>query len=191
MIHLASTLSKPLTKKEIVNAMVQDIAGTQKTPSAISKHVLNFVMLPSFKATSKNEAIEKLVEAVAEANKGHVKNVEAAKTAVFKRENSMSTGMDHGIALPHGRTDAVDGIMGAVAIVDNSENENGVIPDYETIDHSMLQIIVLTLAPESEQCPYLQFMAYIAHVLREGSAYEELLKCHTEKEMRLFFKDRK
>jgi len=191
MIHLASTLSKPITKKEIVNAMVQDATGMQKTPSSISKHVLNFVMIPSFKATNKNEAIEKLVEAVAEANKGHVKNIEAAKAAVFKRENSMSTGMDHGIALPHGRTDAVDGIMGAVAIVDNSENENGVIPDYETIDHSMLQIIVLTLAPETEQCPYLQFMAYIAHVLREGSAYEELLKCSTEKEMRLFFKDRK
>ena len=191
MIHLASTLSKPVTKKEIVNAIVQETNGNQKTPSSISKHVLNFVMIPSFRASDKKDAIDKLVEAVAKANSGHVKDIAAAKAAVFKRENSMSTGMDHGIALPHGRTDAVDGIMGAVAIVDNSENENGVIPDYETIDHSMLQIIVLTLAPESEQSPYLQFMAYIAHVLRQGSAYEELLKCSTEKEMRLFFKERK
>jgi len=191
MIHLAGALSKPITKKEIVEALVQDPVTAARTPSSITKHVQGFVMIPAFKASCKREAIEKLVEAVAEANKGHVKNAEAAKSAVFRREESMPTGIDHGIALPHGRTDAVDGIMGAVAIVDNSENENGIIPDYDTIDHSMIQIIVLTLAPESEQCPYLQFMAYMSRALREDGAYAKLLECKTEKEMRQFFKERK
>ncbi len=191
MIHLAGTLSKPVTKKEIVNALVQDATADVKTPSSISRHVHKFVMIPAFKASNKKEAIEKLVEAIADENKGHVKNVEAAKDAVFKRESAMPTGLNHGVAVPHGRTDAVDGIMGAVAIVDNSDNENGIIPDYETIDHSMIQIIVLTLAPESAQSPYLQCMAYISHALRDADACAELKKCTSEKEMREFFKEHK
>ena len=191
MIHLANALSKPLAKKEILNTIGPDQPNETKTPSYITRYLQNFVMLPSFKAASKHEAIEKLVDAVAEANKGHVKNIESAKNAVFKREEAMPTGLDHGVALPHGRTDVVDGIMGAVAIVDNSENENGVIPDWETIDHSMIQIIVLTLAPESEQCPYLQLMAYIGRILRGNEGYDEILKCKTETELRNFFRDHK
>ena len=191
MIHLANALSKPLAKKEILKTIGPDQTNETKTPSYITRYLQNFVMLPSFKAASKHEAIDKLVDAVAEANKGHVKNVESAKDAVFKREEAMATGLDHGVALPHGRTDAVDGIMGAVAIVDNSDNENGVIPDWETIDHSMIQIIVLTLAPESEQCPYLQLMAYIGRVLRGNEGYDEILKCKTENELRNFFKEHK
>ena len=200
MIHLATTLAKPLTRREIIGALAanndedQPVASTTtevRTPSAVSRTVQNFLMIPSFKATSKKEAIEKLVDAIAIANDKHVKDVEAAKKAVFIREESMPTGIDHGIALPHGRTDAVDSIMGVVALVDNSQNENGIIPDYETIDHSVVQIIVLTLAPKSEQSPYLQFMAYISRVLREGDSHKQLLECKTEKEMHDFFKERK
>jgi mannitol/fructose-specific phosphotransferase system IIA component (Ntr-type) len=108
---------------------------------------------------------------------------------VFAREASMPTGLDCGIAEPHGRTDAVNGIIGAVAIVDNSTNENGSIADYETIDHSAVQIIVLTVAPETAQAPYLQLMAFISRALRANNGYEKLAGCKTEEEMRKFFRD--
>jgi mannitol/fructose-specific phosphotransferase system IIA component (Ntr-type) len=117
--------------------------------------------------------------------------VEKVKAAVFAREESMPTGLDRGIAVPHGRTDAVTGIMGAVAIVDNSGNENGSIADYETIDHSAIQIIVLTVAPEAERTPYLQLMAFISRALRADDGCEKLLECTTEDEMRRFFRDAK
>ena len=96
----------------------------------------------------------------------------------------MPTGLDCGIAVPHGRTDAVSGIVGAVALVDNSASETGTIADYETIDHSAIQIIVLTVAPESAQSPYLQLMAFISRALRANNGYERLLGCKTEEEMR-------
>lgn len=99
----------------------------------------------------------------------------------------MPTGLDHGIAVPHGRTDGVNHIIGAIALVDNSDNENGVIPDYETIDHSKIQVIVLTLVPESAQLPYLQVMAFISRTLHASSSIETLLKCQTADEMRKFF----
>jgi mannitol/fructose-specific phosphotransferase system IIA component (Ntr-type) len=93
--------------------------------------------------------------------------------------------------VPHGRTDAVNGIIGAVAVVDNSANENGTIADYETIDHSAIQIIVLTVAPETAQSPYLQLMAFVSRALRANNGYEKLAQCKTEDEMRRFFRDAK
>ena len=148
-------------------------------------------MIPALKASSKREAIEKMVVAMAEATPQRVNDVDAVKEAVFTREASMPTGLDCGIAVPHGRTDAVTGIVGAVAIVDNSASETGSIADYETIDHSAIQIIVLTVAPESAQSPYLQLMAFISRALRANNGYERLLGCKTEEEMRRFFREAK
>ena len=99
----------------------------------------------------------------------------------------MATGLDHGIAVPHGRTDGVNHIVGAVAIVDNSENENGIIPDYETIDHSCIQFIVLTLVPNEANTPYLQLMAFINRIMRSSENQKKLLECETEEQMKKIF----
>ena len=100
----------------------------------------------------------------------------------------MPTGLDHGIAVPHGRCSDVTGIAGAVAILDNEGTANGCIPDYETIDNSPLQIIVLTLANDEKQTPYLQLMSFISRALRADSGYKRLAACTTADEMRKFFR---
>ena len=100
----------------------------------------------------------------------------------------MPTGLDHGIAVPHGRSAEVHGIAGAVAVLDNEGTANGCIPDYETIDNSPLQIIVLTLANDKQQTPYLQLMSFISRALRANDGYRKLLACKTAEEMRRFFR---
>lgn len=100
----------------------------------------------------------------------------------------MPTGLDHGIAVPHGRTSAVEGIVGAVAILDNEGTANGCIPDYETIDNSPLRIIVLTLANDQAQTPYLQLMSFISKSLRADNGYDKLVACKTPEEMKKFFR---
>jgi PTS system nitrogen regulatory IIA component len=107
----------------------------------------------------------------------------------MRREDAMPTGLDHGIAVPHGRTDSVTEILGAIALVDNSNTANGALPDYDTIDHSMVQIIVLTLAPESSSSPYLQLMSGVTRILRVKNNCEELLNCKSSAEMYQFFKN--
>ena len=192
MNGLAKSISKPLLKQkdmaELVAQAEESTKGDAKGElSLAARYVQNFAMLPKFKAHSKKEAIEKLIAATAEAFPKNVVDVETVKAAVFAREESMPTGLDHGIAVPHGRTDGVNHIVGAIALVDNSDNENGVIPDYDTIDHSKIQVIVLTLVPESAQLPYLQVMAFISRVLHSGSSIDALLKCQTVDDMRKFF----
>ena len=169
------------------NARRSTFAANDSSPLLIDSCIRNYVMEPAFKAHSKNEAIEKLVEIAAARFPEQVKNVAEVKRAVFAREKSMPTGLDNGIAVPHGRSKCVSGIVGAIALVDNSENENGIIPDYEMIDHSKLQIIILTLVPESVQEPYAQVMAFINRTLRNDESREQLLECKTQEEMREFF----
>ena len=163
------------------------LSASDPSSPMIDDCIRNYAMEPAFKAHSKNEAIEKLVEIVAAHFPQQVKNVAEVKRSVFAREKSMPTGLDNGIAVPHGRTNSVKSIVGAIALVDNSENENGIIPDYEMIDHSKLQIIILTLVPESVQEPYAQVMAFINRTLRNNESREQLLECKTQEEMREFF----
>jgi PTS system nitrogen regulatory IIA component len=145
-------------------------------------------MLPKFKAASKAEAIERIVAEIARQCPNHVKDVAAATAAVMKREASMPTGLDHGIAVPHGRDPSVVGIAGAVAVIDNTGSAGGCIADYETIDNSPVDIIVLTLANDEAQTPYLQLMAAISRMLRANDGYLKLAKCETADEMRKFFR---
>ena len=153
----------------------------------LSKYIDNFVMVPAFRANSKKEAIERLVEIAGKELPNIVVNVEHAKKSVFDREESMPTGLDNGIAVPHGRTDGVKQITGVLALVDNSENDNGIIPDYDTIDHSKILILCLTLIPNSISTPYLQLLAAIIRVLQDPDNREQLLSCKTSEEMRKFF----
>ena len=190
MNDLARQIAKPI-RREDVSRMLKDgdsTASANKRHTGVGRHLKDFVMLPKFRASSKKEAIEKLIAEIAAACPSQVKDVAAATAAVLRREASMPTGLDHGIAVPHGRCAAVDGIVGAVAILDNAGTANGCIPDYETVDNSPLAIIVLTIANDSTQTPYLQLMSYISKALRGDCGYEKLAQCTTADEMRKFFR---
>ena len=187
MNDLARSISKPI-RREDVNKVFKDSAAAGPGRTGIGRYLQGFVMLPGFRAGSKREAIEKMVAAVAEACPHHVKDVAAATEAVLKREESMPTGLDHGIAVPHGRTPDVTGIAGAVAILDNEGTANGCLADYETIDNSPVSIVVLTLANSETQTPYLQLMSFISKALRSNNGYDRLLACKTADEMRRFFR---
>ena len=187
MNDLARAIAKPIRRDDI-DRMLKDSPGVRTGKSGVGRYLQGFVMLPKFRASSKQEAIERMVREIAAACPNHVKSADAAIAAVLKREESMPTGLDHGIAVPHGRSAEVVGIAGAVAILDNSGTANGCIPDYETIDNSPLQIIVLTLANSEQQTPYLQLMSFISRALRGNDGYRRLLACTTADEMRKFFR---
>ena len=185
VLALGAAVWRMLLKK--IKSERLPLSASDPSSPMIDDCIRNYAMEPAFKAHSKNEAIEKLVEIVAARFPQQVKNVAEVKRSVFAREKSMPTGLDNGIAVPHGRTNSVKSIVGAIALVDNSENENGIIHDYEMIDHSKLQIIILTLVPESVQEPYAQVMAFINRTLRNNESREQLLECKTQEEMREFF----
>ena len=190
MNDLARAIAKPI-RKEDVGKMIAKSEPAKRGHEGVGRYLQGFVMLPKFRASSKKEAIRKMVAEIAAACPNHVKNADEAVEAVLKREESMPTGLDHGIAVPHGRCSSVHGIAGAVAIVDNEGTANGCIPDYETIDNSPLRIIVLTVANDEAQTPYLKLMSFISRALRADNGYERLAVCKTPDEMRRFFRSAK
>ena len=183
---LAQAISKPI-RCDMAEKLLKKTAGARLGKSGIGRYLQGFVMLPKFKAATKEEAIALMVKEIAAKCPNHVKDAAAATAAVLKREASMPTGLDRGIAVPHGRSSTVSGIAGAVAILDNSETANGCLPDYETIDNSPVEIIVLTLANNEQQTPYLQLMSFLSRALRNNSGSEKLKACKTADEMRRFF----
>jgi len=190
---LARAISTPIRRDPRGNlSPAEKVKATRAVTRNVARYVQGFVMLPNFKAATKDDAIQKLVAEIGRQCPRHMKDVVAATRAVQKRESSMPTGLDHGIAVPHGRDASVSGIVGAIAIVDQADvTGSPCLSDYETIDKSPVRIIVLTLSNDQSQTPYLQLMSSISKKLRADEGYKRLLACKTADDMRRFFRDDK
>lgn len=96
--------------------------------------------------------------------------------AVLTREEKMSTGMENGIAIPHGKTDSVDNLIIAVAL-----KKEGV--DFDSMDGQVSTIFIMTISPQSRSGPHIQFLAEVSKVLKEPEAREMLLAARTVEEV--------
>lgn len=151
--------------------------GEGKKNDTASHYLDSFVMVPHLSAESSDDAITKLVHILKE--KGKIDDEEKVLESIRKREESMPTGLDHGLAVPHGRTNAVMNLVGAIALIDDA---NG-IPNYETIDKSPVRIVVLSVSSESQTVAHLHLLAEISRRLRDDESRQNLLACSTADEM--------
>ena len=99
---------------------------------------------------------------------GHIRDRDAVLKAVLEREKRMSTGMQNGIAIPHGKTDSVDCLVAALGI-----KRAGV--DFGALDGQPSNIFVMTVSPDSRTGPHIQFLAEISRPLNAASVRAKLL----------------
>ncbi len=111
------------------------------------------------RGSTKAEIIDELLDLLDRS--GQLTDVAAAREAVWEREDSMSTGLQYGVAIPHGKTDAVDRLVCAVGL-----RPRGV--DFKSMDGKPSQIFVLTLSPKSKPAPHLQFMSTVSRILNKN-----------------------
>ncbi len=123
-------------------------------------------ILPELTADSKENVIRQMVGFLADS--GKITDREAALKAVLDREAKMSTGMQHGIAIPHGKTDSVDHLIVAVAI-----NRDGI--DFNAMDEQPSHIFIMTLSPVNRSGPHIQFLAEISKVLSRPELRDQLV----------------
>jgi PTS system nitrogen regulatory IIA component len=131
-------------------------------------------ILPELKAGTKRDVIEEMVGFMAAS--GQFTGKTAAVQAVLAREEKMSTGMQNGIAIPHGKTDAVNQLVAAVGI-----HRAGV--DFASMDGKPSHIFIMTLSPENRAGPHIQFLAEISKVLSRPNLREKLLNAATADEI--------
>jgi len=126
------------------------------------------------KADTKRGIIEEMVDRLIAA--GKITDREAALNAIFEREEKMSTGMQNGVAIPHGKTDSVTSLVAAVGL-----NKAGV--DFDSMDGEPSTIFIMTVAPAKRRGPHMQFLAEVSRLIGQPAAREKLLACQTHNEI--------
>ena len=125
-------------------------------------------------ATEKPAAIEEMLDLVIAG--GGVHDRAAALRALREREARMSTGMQHGLALPHAKTAAVERLRAAVGV------SPGGIP-FDSLDGEPARILVMTLSPLNRTGPHIQFLAEIGRLLSSRAARARVLAARTPAEL--------
>jgi PTS system nitrogen regulatory IIA component len=118
------------------------------------------------KADSKQGIIEEMVDRLFAA--GKIKDRAAGLQAVLDREAKMSTGMQNGVAIPHGKSDAVQSLVAAVGL-----NKSGV--DFNAMDGLPCTIFIMTLSPLNHAGPHIQFLAEVSRLISQPAKREQLL----------------
>lgn len=129
-------------------------------------------IIPDLKALDKSSVINELVDKLVEIGKVTDNDKESVLSAVLEREKIMSTGIGNGIAIPHGKTDAVDDM---VAIYGRSVQ--GI--EYESLDDEKSYIFFLLVTPKDMSGPHVKILARISRLLRHDYFREALLKADT------------
>jgi len=124
-------------------------------------------ILLELKSEEKVAIIEEMVDLLVKA--GKVQNKQAALQVVLEREKKMSTGLEQGIAVPHGKTDSVKELVVALAL-----KKEGV--DFAALDGRPSRIFVMTISPASHSGPHIQFLAEISRLLNHEDIRDAVLK---------------
>jgi fructose-specific phosphotransferase system IIA component len=126
------------------------------------------------KGSNKEEILAEMVNLLVAS--GHIRDREAVLRAVTEREKRMSTGMQNGIAIPHGKTDSVDCLVAALGI-----KRAGV--DFGALDGQPSTIFVMTVSPDSRTGPHIQFLAEISRPLNDAAVRSKLLAATSREEV--------
>ncbi|MFC1538666.1 PTS sugar transporter subunit IIA [Candidatus Latescibacterota bacterium] len=120
----------------------------------------------SLKASDKEECIKKLSALAAKS----IKEIseDTIYNAVIERENTVSTGLENGIAIPHARIEGLTDFMIGIAV-----SKKGI--DFKSIDGKKTYIFFILLGPADNAEGHLKIMAQIMRVAKNRNAYREML----------------
>jgi 2-O-A-mannosyl-D-glycerate-specific PTS system IIC component len=126
---------------------------------------------------SKEEIIRDLVHQLADAGKLH--SEEAFYAAVMDRERLSATGFEGGLAIPHGKSNAVKEAAFAVATLEQP------LSTWESIDpDNQVQLVILLAIPEAEAGSlHLALLAELATRLANPAYKERLMRSATSQEL--------
>lgn len=105
---------------------------------------------------SKDSVITELVELLADS--GQLLDKEVVLEAVLVREQTRSTGIGSGIAIPHGKCAGVKELVMSIGIT-----KDGI--DFDSIDGKPVSIVILLASPIDRTGPHIQALARISRLM--------------------------
>jgi mannitol/fructose-specific phosphotransferase system IIA component (Ntr-type) len=134
------------------------------------------------KGTTKEEIIGEMVDLMVDHGKIENKDRHIVLDAILSREKKISTGIQHGVAVPHGKCSVVEELVTVVAL-----KKEGV--DFGSEDGKPTTIFVMTVSSVFRSGPHLQFLSEISKLLNVPSIREKMLNVETVQELTGLLKD--
>jgi len=127
------------------------------------------------RAGSKVEAIEQLLDCLLDEGALAAPARSDVLDAILEREQRLSTGLEHGIAIPHGTTRHVERETAALGIFPEG------VP-FETVDGRVPQIVILLITPKARRDRHVTNLAALARQLMLPAVRARLLEAATPNE---------
>ena len=140
-------------------------------------------IVPDLKATARWEAIRELVDVLVTAGKIREEEREPVLESIKQREQTMSTGIGFGIAIPHASSDKVDEVVAAFG-----RSTTGV--EFDSLDGQPVFFIVLFVVPKDQFQTHLRTLAAIAKFLNDKTVRDELGKAENATQVLRVFENR-
>ncbi len=129
---------------------------------------------PALEAHTKPEVIRELADHIA----SHEPELDAHRIAeiLMERERLGSTGIQDGIAIPHGKVPGLDHI-----VIGCGRCPSGI--DFDAHDGQPTQLFFVLLAPESAAGQHLKALARLSRLLKDGQVRQRLLDADSAQDM--------
>lgn len=127
------------------------------------------------KASSKKRALEILSRLLASSSAPGLVDTEIFESLIM-RERLGSTGIGHGVAIPHGRLKGVKDALGAFV-----QLEKGV--DFDVIDNQPVDLMFALLVPVESTDEHLQLLAQLAEMFSDESLRQRLREAGSPEEV--------
>jgi mannitol/fructose-specific phosphotransferase system IIA component (Ntr-type) len=112
-----------------------------------------------------------VIDAIVQVLDGHesVSSLEAVRTAIFEREQMMSTGVGKGLGLPHAKTSAATETVAAFATTATPV-------DFGAIDDEPVRLLLLLVGPEEHKSQHVKILGRISRLVSRDSLREQLIR---------------
>lgn len=139
-------------------------------------------ILPEMKAMERWSAIVELVDLLVAENQIKAPDRDVVLAALRQREETMSTGIGFGIAIPHASSDRVEKVVAAFG-----RSMTGI--EFESLDNAPVKFIVLFVVPKDQFQTHLRTLAAIAKFLNDRSVRDRLATARSAQEILAIFEN--
>ena len=140
-------------------------------------------IIPEMQATERWPAIVELIDLLVALGKIEAASQDGILAALKQREETMSTGIGFGIAIPHASSEAVTEVVAAFG-----RSSTGI--EFDALDNAPVKFVVLFIVPKNQFQTHLRTLASIAKFLNDRSVREKLAAAGTKEEILAVFEER-
>jgi fructose PTS system EIIBC or EIIC component len=124
-------------------------------------------------AQTKDDLLRELVDVCADAH--GIEDRADMLRAVREREAVLSTGIGHGVAIPHGKS-------AAVGVLRMAAGRAATPIDFDALDGDPVSLFFLLVGPESAAGPHIKALSRISRLVRRDDVRERLVSATTAEE---------